>query len=387
MSELDRLLAAAAAFDAAGTPYALATLVKVEGSAYRRPGARVLVGPDGAHVGAVSAGCLEAEVVARARLVLGGSPAETVALVAREGEDAVGFGLGCGGTVHVLLERAEPGQTGGHALALLREATRTGHAHALATVFRASGALATEAGRHVLVDEGGEAPQGSVADGVLHDALAGAARDVLALGRSAVRTFAGGAVEALVEIVRPPVRLVVFGQGPDAGPVVRLGAALGWTVVVVGSRPAAELGRRFPEAAETVCLPDADDLDRSVHVPLTARTAVVVMSHNYLRDRATVRYVLGSAVPYVGVLGSRRRLADLLGDLGSGSDRAGQLYGPAGLDIGSETPEEIALAVVAEAQAVLAGRAGGPLRERRGPTHDALGTGDGASVPTRPAVA
>jgi xanthine dehydrogenase accessory factor len=202
----------------------------------------------------------------------------------------------------------------------------------------------------------------------LRAALAAAGGRALAAGRPATLTLAlpGGEAAALVECALPPVRLAVFGGGPDVEALVRQGAAVGWHVVVVGTRPANEMRAALPMAAEWVTLVHTDEA--AERVCLTARTAAVVMTHGYARDRELVRSLLGTAVPYVGVIGSRRRFGDLLRDLADSAPRGfgrGRLFGPAGLDLGAETPEEIALSVVAEAHAVLAGRSARPLRGRR----------------------
>jgi xanthine/CO dehydrogenase XdhC/CoxF family maturation factor len=368
MNEFRRIHAAAAKLEAEGHPYALATLVKVDGSAYRRPGARVVVGPDGATTGIISGGCLEREIAHHAIGVLRSGRPVVVQLAAARGEDLFGTGAGCGGTVHVLVQRVDPRDPAPRALDLLAQAAGSDHPHALATVFRAEGMLAGEVGRHLLVGPGG-ATRGSVADPALHDALSLAGERALDEGTTAITlSLSGGEVEALVERALPPVRLAVFGGGPDVEALVRQGADVGWHVVVAGTRPAAELRAAFPAAAEWVSLVHAEQVAERVR--LTPRTAAVVTTHNYVRDRALVEALLHSPAPYVGVIGSRQRFRDLLADLReSGAPvRAARrrLFGPAGLDLGAETPEEIALAVVAEAHAVLAARSARPLR---GPRH------------------
>lgn len=364
MNEFRRIHAAAAQLEAEGHPYALATLVKVEGSSYRRPGARVVVGPDGATTGIISGGCLEREIGHHAGGVLRTGQSVVVQLAAARGEDLFGTGAGCGGTVHVLIQRVDPGDPAPRALDLLADAAASDHPHALATIFRAEGALAGETGRHLLVGPDG-GTRGSVGDPAIREALSRAGERVLETG-SETLAFAlpGGEVEALVERVLPPVRLAVFGGGPDVDALVRQGAAVGWQVVVAGTRPAAELRAAFPAAAEWVSLVHAEQVAERVR--LTPRTAAVVTTHNFVRDRALVDALLRSPAPYVGVIGSRQRFRDLLADLReSGAPvRAARrrLFGPAGLDLGAETPEEIALAVVAEAHAVLAARSARPLR-------------------------
>lgn len=347
--------------------YALATLVKVDGSAYRRPGARVVVGPDGATTGMISGGCLEREIAHHAARVLRSGIPEVIQLAAARGEDLFGPGAGCGGTVHVLLQRILPGDDAPRALDLLAHAAAGDAPHALATVFRAEGALGGDTGRHLLLDADGA--RGDVADPALRRALAQAGERAMEEGRSAsiTITLPGGEAEALVECVLPPVRLAVFGGGPDVDAVVRQGAAIGWHVVVVGTRAADELRAAFPAAAEWVPLVHAEQAAQRVR--LTPRTAAVVMTHNYVRDRALVEGLLRSPAPYVGVIGSRQRFRDLLRDLSRCEPplppARGRLFGPAGLDLGAETPEEIALAVIAEAHAVLAGRSARPLRSPR----------------------
>jgi xanthine dehydrogenase accessory factor len=368
MNEFRRIHDAAARLQAEGHPYALATLVKVEGSAYRRPGARVVVGPDGATTGIISGGCLEREIAHHAAGVLRSGRPVVVQLAAARGEDLFGTGAGCGGTVHVLVQRVDPRDPAPRALNLLAQAAGSDYPHALATVFRAEGTLAGEVGRHLLVGPDGAA-RGSVADAALREALVRAGERTLEDGRPEALTLAlpGGEVEALVERILPPVRLAVFGGGPDVEALVRQGAAVGWHVLVAGTRPVAELRAAFPAAAEWVSLVHAEQVAERVR--LTPRTAAVVTTHNYVRDRALVEALLHSPAPYVGVIGSRQRFRDLLADLrGSGAPvgtARRRLFGPAGLDLGAETPEEIALSVVAEAHAVLAARSARPLRGPR----------------------
>jgi xanthine/CO dehydrogenase XdhC/CoxF family maturation factor len=368
MNDFARLRAAAGRLEAEGHPYALATLVRVEGSAYRRPGARVLVAPDGATAGMISGGCLEREIAHHALRVLGSGAPEVVRFAAARGEDLLGSGAGCGGTVHVLLQRVDPRSPAPRALDLLAHAAESGRPHALATLFRAEGTLAEELGR-CLLSAPGHPARGSVASTALRDALAAAGERALAAGRPAAVTLSvpGGQAEALVECALPPVRLAVFGGGPDVEALVRQGAAVGWHVAVVGTHPAAELRAALPAAAEWVSLVHADEVCERVR--LTPRTAAVVMTHNYARDRALLQGLLRSPAAYVGVVGSRQRFRDLLRDLAAGAAPDGRarrrLFGPAGLDLGAETPEEIALSVVAEAHAVLAARSARPLRGLR----------------------
>jgi xanthine dehydrogenase accessory factor len=328
-----------------GDTAVLGTVVVAEGSTYRRPGARVFIRPDETTLGLVSGGCLEGDLVERARGVRAQRVAQRVRYDASADEDIVwGLGLGCAGVVDVLLEpitRERPGP-----LAALARVLESGVGEVVATVIEPG----PELGRRISVPP------------------ADAAR-ALALGRPQRVTV--GAREVLLEPLLPPIRLLVLGAGPDVAPVVRGAAALGWNVTVWDHRPVFACEARLPGASEVVCCPVEDVPDR---LDVGDTTAALVMTHHYLNDRALLGWLVPSPAWYVGVLGPKQRTDDLLADLGgegigaSDSERV-RLHAPAGLDIGAEGPEEIALALLGEIRAVRAERRGGPLRERKGPIH------------------
>jgi xanthine/CO dehydrogenase XdhC/CoxF family maturation factor len=341
---------------------AVVTIVRAEGSTYRRAGARMLVSPDGATEGSISGGCLEADAVERALGVMRSGVATLVAYDTRpEGDVVWGHGLGCAGLVEVLVEPADTS-----ALAFVRRCERERLRGGVATVFRVDGAPGASVGARVEVDEAGERVSG-VPSAVLAARMAEDAGEAMRSGRSWTAEYdvEEGRVAAFVEAVRPGVALVVFGAGHDAGPVVRIAREVGWRVTVVDHRPGLVRPERFPAAAEVVWARPEAARER---VRIDVETAAVVMTHNYLVDLAILEWLLESPAFYVGALGPRRRADRLLAELGR--DRApGRMFGPAGLDIGAETPEEIALAIVAEAKAAHARRAAAPLRERAGAIH------------------
>ena len=323
----------------------LGTVVFAEGSTYRRPGARVLIRPAGPPLGLVSGGCLEGDLAERARAVRASGEPVRVRYDATADEDIVwGLGLGCAGVVDVLLEpiaRDRPGP-----LAALARVLRSGVAEVLATVIEPGPHL----GRRI------PAPPADCAR-------------ALELERP-LQANVDGTV-CLVEPLLPPLRLLVLGAGPDVAPVVRGASALGWDVTVWDHRPAFGLGERLPEAREVVCC----EVERAhTRLSVDTATAALVMTHHYLNDRTLLGWLLPSAAFYVGVLGPKQRTDDLLADLRaqgvapSESEQA-RLYGPAGLDIGAEGPDEIALALLGEIRAVRAERSGGALRVRKGPIH------------------
>ncbi len=360
MKDLDAILRARACTQG---PLVLATVVAVSGSAYRRPGARMLMSEDGWLAGGISGGCLEADIVRKAffwtahgpRLLRYDSTSDSA-----EDEDAFSFALGCAGVVDVLLERCEAGAA--EALTFAAEARASGRRAVVATVYR--GPAGAVGSRLLLRDDGTEA--GHPPTGALRDAVREAAREALHAGR----TWSGpcGGADVLVEVVEPPHALVLFGSGFDVAPVVDQAANLGWHVTVVADRPARSLRGRFPRAHAVV---SAKAADAPGAVPLSPRTLAVLMTHSLPQDRELLAGLLPLPLRYLGVLGPRSRTDRLLAELTPPptATQLEKLHAPVGLDLGAEGAEEIALAIVAELQAVVAGREGGKLRERRAPIH------------------
>ncbi len=308
----------------------LATLVRVEGHSFRRPGARMLMDLEGPRLGALSGGCLEADVFARWREDPGRPRLLTYDL--RNDLDLIwGTGSGCGGLAEILVETLDPRAPW---LAFLEEslaARRTGW---------------------------------------LHTASEGPALGARRWGPAGTAAPEGG----FLETVLPPIQLWILGASDDAQPLARMAKELGWTVGVADHRPAFANAARFPMAdAVRAGLPRA-------LVPalgLDARSAAVLITHNYAKDLEALRELLPSPAGYVGLMGHRLRGARLLAELEAENmdltpAQIIRFHHPVGLDLGAEAPETVALAILAEIQAVLAGRRGMPLRERHGAIHEAL---------------
>ena len=368
MSEITDVLAAIESLAARGQRMALATIVAVRGSTYRRPGARLLVPQEGTPVGNISGGCLEGDVADMARVVMDEGRARLAGWDLTADDDAVwGLGLGCNGAIEVFIEPADRAAEVAGALRMALEEERP---ICVVTVVE-SGLEGVAPGARIVVPPEADR-QGSLGDPSVDVEAEGAARGLLEAERSEVRTFAGG-VRAFVEVLEPPVRLVICGAGHDAIPLVRAASVLGWRVVVVDDREALLTRDRFPEATAFVHVDAPEDAAKAAGVD--ARTFVVVMTHNFLRDRAYLRTLLGSPAAYVGMLGPAARTQRLLMELadegvGIPPERRERIHGPAGLDLGGEGPEEIAQSILAEIVAVRRGRDGGFLKERPGPIHD-----------------
>ncbi len=379
MKELLDILAVARRFRAIEQPFAIATVVKIGGSSYRRPGARMLVNEEGQTWGTISGGCLEGEVAQKALGVLEDGAPRLLPFELGEDDLVLGFGTGCDGVVHVLIEATGPSES---VIELLDRCIETRQRGVLVTVIDASGELQQILGQHVLLDESGRVG-GGFADASLQKEIVGAAQQLLEVERTQRQTYLwhtrtfereSGAAEVLLEVVRPPIRLFVFGEGHDVRAMVRVARPMGWQIVVVGRKPAEVLAKRFPDADEHVFLMHPEDVLE--HINPDACSAAVVMNHTYVRDKELMAVLLRSSIPYVGMLGPKERTARMIDELGSShapltDGQRARLFGPVGLDIGTETPEEIALAATAEIQAVLHYRPGGYLRGRTEPIHEA----------------
>ena len=368
MKELCEILAAYETIRRQGKPAALATVVAVSGSSYRRPGARMLLTAAGWAAGGVSGGCLESDVAQRARAVLAQSRADIVTYDTTEDGDIVfGVGLGCRGVIQILIEPLTGARPD---LEFLTGLLRRREAGVCATVFRSEGGTTARLGDRLLISETGRGHDG-IADEELAARVRPDAGDVLASGKSSAREYAvsKGSAAVFLEVLTPPQTLVIFGAGHDAPPLVRLAKEMGWHVTIADARPAYATWERFPQADAVLACPPEEAASR---LALDARTAVVLMTHNYLHDRALLEQLLPSPVRYLGVLGPKRRAERLLAELTPSLVTDGalsRLHSPVGLDIGADTPETIALAIIAEIQAVTAGRPGRFLRDRSGPIY------------------
>jgi len=312
-----------------GHAAALVTLVRVEGSSYRRPGARLLIAANGEYAGGISGGCLEAEVMRKAQWkIRNGAVVDRYSTLFDDTAE-IPYGLGCGGTVDLLLEPA-----GTPEFIALMEAMRAsidGERRQVATQLPEDGAefvrcVLDDAGQHVF--------------------------------RSELR-LVDPALPMFVESLDPPQRLVLFGAGDDAQPMVRFAALLGWSVIVIDGRAQWARKERFPEAEDVLLLPATP--------VVSANDAVVIMTHSYEQDREALASVLPRRPRYLGLLGSRHRSALLVSEaaalLDLSLDEACEgLFAPIGLDLGGDGAGVIALATIAEIQGAIESKIGAPRR-------------------------
>ena len=357
MSDFDKILALWRLATAADEDYVLASIVRVEGSSYRKPGARMLITQGGRRAGTISGGCLEAEVSKQAWWLTQAGPVLKAYSTSFEMDDDPDgprpYGLGCGGTVHLLLERRATGDV------FLRHA---------AAAFNTRAALACCVvlegeciGRRSFV--GDDAGDPSDVDAQLEVAArAWSAR------ASITETINAGDGLARVWGEYLPARcgLFVFGAGDDAQPLAEQAGTLGWQITIADGRSHLATANRFPQADAVIVLKDYD-LSRLF---LRETDAVVLMTHSFEQDKNLLTYLLPRSLLYLGVLGPRYRTVELVKEAveeigGTPAEWMLKLHAPVGFDLGGDSPATIALSIVAEIQATLRQKAAPRLVQLR----------------------
>lgn len=344
----------------------LVTLVRLEGSSYRRPGARLYI-HSGGYVGSISGGCLEGEIVRRsAWLTRAGAAVETYSTVFDDIHE-IPYGLGCGGVLDLLLEPANSPE--GAALLEAFEGAQRGETCYCATILPSRELTLSSNGAsgfaRVVAHQDGTICFGSaMLDAATQAELARLAQN--ATHPEAISFTIGDQAHAVfVEPILPPQRLVVFGAGDDARPLVSMAYALGWRVAVADGRGSLAQTERFPLAEQVVRLSDgAANLDE---LHLDERDAVAILTHSFDQDLALLPKLLPLDLRYVGLLGSRNRSQLLLHEtaqkLGWTPEQClRRVRAPIGLDLGGDDPEAVALTILAEIQSILHGK---PVHSRK----------------------
>ena len=370
MHEVIRLLDAVESSQAHNMAVAIATVVRVRGSAYRRAGTKMLIDAAGNQVCMISGGCLEQEVGEVAQQVMQTRQPQVKAFDLDE--DVVwGLGLGCGGSVDVYVEPFDEGAANAAFLAALRAQ----EAACLATVVAVDGlGEGPSIGARLFIGEKNQL--GSLGSSELDQTLSQLAQEKMAqLYPSAeTQTYplpAGGGADIFLDISMPPPELVIFGAGHDAIPLAQDARRLGFRVTVVDARHAFVTAERFPHAQNLIRTHPSGFADK---VTLSARSYVIIMNHHLLRDTESLGFVLNQDVPYIGVLGPASRYQNMLESLEEegnlpAADKLKRVRNPVGVDIGANTPEEIAVSIMAELIAVRGRYQAGFLSERTGPIH------------------
>lgn len=345
------------------TRAALAIVIETDGSVYRRAGARSVVLEDGRILGVISGGCAEQDLLEHAKDTWETGLSKQIEYDFRSPDDILwGMGAGCNGALLISLLPFDPTNQSDLADRLLSDTERRANAHeayTAITVLQSSdvslypiGPLTDELVSSVLTRLGMEAPSNPTLPTLVRQSIDGVD------------------VELFIETVAPRPHLVVIGAGDDAVPLVKYAAEADWHVTVMDHRTIMNNAVRFPEADVYDVIRRDEYGQHSFH----KSTFVVVMTHNYEHDREILKCLVSQKLAYVGVLGPRQRFERLLDELAKGGLKIGEsqlqkFHSPVGLDLGAETPEEIAMSILAEAMACRRARQGGFLRDKVGPIH------------------
>jgi len=348
-----------------GKQTALATVVHVEGSSYRRPGARMLITEDGQLTGMISGGCLEGDALRKALLVMIEKKSKLVTYDTMDDDDAkFGVGLGCNGIIQVLIEPInsdDPHNPIGFLKAINEKRKKT----VLVTLFALENKKDPQYGTCLLLKEDkaiiGSAP-------VLQDVLMADASDALLNEVSSFKNYVSDdyTITAFIEAITPPVALVVIGAGNDVIPLVRMAHILGWEVTVTDGRPDLANKERFSSSCQVLVSNPESVLEK---INIDQQTVFVLMTHNYNYDKALLSQLVKKDLRYIGMLGPKKKLQRMLDELKEEGvvvteQQLSVVHSPVGLDIGAETAEEIAVSILAEIKAAFAGRNLQPLRNK-----------------------
>lgn len=349
---------------------ALATVVLVEGSAYRRAGARMLITEDGRLTGAISGGCLEGDALRKARMVILQQEPLLVTYDTMDDDDAkLGVGLGCNGIIHILIEPIIEACV--NPISLLRAVVNSPGFSVLVTIFNIEDRKLPQPGSCLCL-AGEQAMQQNFDDLSYKNELLEDAKNALTNQQSAITAYEG--YTAFVECIKPLISLVILGAGNDAIPLTKIAGVLGWDVTVIDGRPNYVTPERFPLPYKLLVAKPEQILD---NILINAWTAFVLMTHNFNYEFAFLKELLPLHPSYIGVLGPKKKLERMLSELEEDGTIITEknlraIHGPVGLDIGSETAEEIALSIAAEIKAVFSERNGRPLKYKTSLIHSAL---------------
>ncbi len=356
MKEIKDIVLAADVAASENIRMVLATVVKVEGSSYRRPGARMLVTEDGQMTGAISGGCLEGDALKKALLAIHQQKNRLVSYDTNTEEgSSIGLQLGCNGIVHILFEYVNLQRTD-HPIALLQRLLQQREEGLLITFFSTDRQGEQKGTRLLIKDLKEQAFALDAHYSPLNEHIQFAKRE----RKSVLTSFQekGKNNEVLIEYLVPTVHLVIAGAGNDAKPVVEIAHVLGWETTVIDGRASHVNASRFPKATKLLVSP-AHEIATSLSID--PWTVFVLMTHNYAYDLTLLKDLMYTSTPYIGSLGPKIKLLRMFDDMQEAGmtiteSQRSIIYGPVGLDIGAETSEEIAIAIVAEIKAVLNNR-------------------------------
>ncbi len=346
---------------------AIAQVVRVEESSYRREGARMLVFESGIFEGGISGGCLEGDALQRSQIaILKQEPSIVTYDTSKDDENQIGVGLGCNGIIDVLIS---PISEHTNVISILEKCIAKRKAHIIATVTAIDGtANGIRLGTMCYYDTELEKLENCEHQG-FQDFIKSKVLVILERKRSAIYTYQeqGVTIQVLIELIPPQFHLAIYGDNYDVYPMLALAQVLDWEVSVIGNLQ--KLKKEKLRLVKGLYLKDGDKRPL-----LDERTAVVLMAHDFKTDVFHLKQVLQSKAPYIASLGPRKRYLKIVDALKKegiqlNAEDENRIFAPCGLEIGANTPEEIATSIFSEILSVFSGNTGGMLRKKEGPIH------------------
>ncbi|MHA4846861.1 XdhC family protein [Flavitalea antarctica] len=351
---------------------ALATVVHIDGSSYRQPGARMLITEDGMLTGAISGGCLEGDALRKALLVIANANPVVVTYDTSDEDDMkIGIGLGCNGIIQIMIEpiiESDPFNP----IKLIEQIFTAREPAVIVTLFSLEDRKSKSAGTRYLLQHSGN-ELSSVADNSELELLRDRSQEVLAKGESIiVPKFLAMKFDCLFFLALPALSVVIIGAGNDVLPLASITNTMGWDTTIADGRTNYATVARFPTATRVLVTKPSKVLEEIV---TDNRTVFLLMTHNYNYDLDLLKRLLETPTKYIGILGPRKKTIKMLEELQEEgnkqltSEQLDKIHGPTGLDTGAENAEEIALSICAEINAVMNDKYGTKLRNKTEPIH------------------
>ncbi len=346
------------------TRSALATVVQVDGSAYRRPGAKMLISESGKWTGTISGGCLEGDALAKAKECIRKQKPVLITYDTRDdSENKIGANLGCNGVIDVLLEPITPKDS---VIEIYKRLVESDSYSAIALIFQDSSGELT--GKRYLPENADNQE-----DAEIKNFLKSGLKNAVDKRQSFTDSFTRGerSLQCFFELIPPEIHLIIFGSGFDTYPLIAMADYLGWKISVTSDHYSITFPENF-KGADEIKFVDRNEILQ--HFSFNDRTFCVLMSHNHKYDKSVLKSLIDTNVAYIGVLGPKTRMQKIVADLINegvvlDEKHLAKIYNPIGLDIGGDTPDEIALSVIAEIQAVMNGKNGMSLKFKSTPIH------------------
>ncbi|WP_186757745.1 XdhC family protein [Echinicola salinicaeni] len=349
-----------------GQSTALATVVRVEGSSYRGAGARMLITEGGELSGAISGGCLEGDALRRALMVIvKNKPLLVKYDTSEENGDVFGVGLGCEGIIHVLIEPISANKAS-NPIEYLKKCVKQRSPNILVSIYSTNNKRFDKQGTYTLIKQQDELNK---INGIDWSEFKEEINDTFIKKKSLFKStkIEGEQIDIFFEYIPPRIKLLIAGAGNDVIPLVEVGEILAWEMILLDGRPSYANKQRFPNCQLMIGQPEKV-LNELV---IDSQTAILLMTHNYNYDKAIIKWAIGKDIPYLGMLGPKKKWALMRKELiAEGLDPSKlNIYSPMGLDIGAESAEEIVLSILGEIKAVFSNRKGGLLHKQEGRIH------------------